>query len=71
MNKKNKNMKYLTVLDFGSGKIVQYSLQDGEHWEEMYDGVCPYEMFMDSKGHKVSDCEWMVHDNPGVDFELE
>ena len=42
-----------------------------EHWEEMYDGVCPYETFMNSKGHKVSDCEWMVHDNPGVDFELE
>ena len=71
MIKKSKDMKYLTVLDFGSGKVVQYSLQDGEQWEEMYDGICPYETFMDSKGHKVSDCEWMIHDNPGVDFELE
>ena len=71
MIKENKNIRYLTVLDFGSGRVVQYSLQDGEHWVEMYDGVCPYETFMDSKGHKVSDCEWMVHDNPGVEFELE
>ena len=66
-----KKNKYLTVLDFGSGTVVQYSLQDGEHWVEMYDRICPYETFMDSKGHKVSDCEWMVHDNPGVEFELE
>tara|TARA_R100001594_G_scaffold21642_1_gene41749 strand:- start:158 stop:373 length:216 start_codon:yes stop_codon:yes gene_type:complete len=71
MIKKSKDMKYLTVLDFGSGRVVQYSLQNDEQWVEMNDGICPYETFMDSKGHKVSDCEWMVHDNPGVEFELE
>ena len=66
-----KKNKYLTILDFEDGKVYQYTLEDGPHWEELYDKLCPYELFMESKGHKAGNCEWMIHDYPGVEFELE
>ena len=64
----NNNMKYktkyITVLDFEEGRIYQYELK--EELKEDEDGFCPYEMFMDDKGHRVGNCQWMVHDNKEI-----
>ena len=59
-NNNMKDKKYITVLDFEEGRVYQYELE-GELKEDEY-GFCPYEMFMDNKGHRVGNCQWMVHD---------
>mgnify|MGYP003110774905 FL=1 len=50
-----KTAKYLTVLDYTSGKVCVYSLSS---WEIDYETV---EDFIDLR-HRVDNCEWMVHD---------
>ena len=57
MKKINENCaNYLTVLDFETGKVVQYKIsQDWNPDEE----AC--EDFMFKQGHYVSNCQWMVH----------
>ena len=57
---KNKYVKYLTVLDFEVGRVFRYKLEKPLIDEE--DGFCPYEEFINDKGHWVSNCQWMVHD---------
>ena len=57
MEKINENCaNYLTVLDFETGKVIQYKInQDWNPDEE----AC--EDFMFEQGHYVSNCQWMVH----------
>jgi len=55
MNKKNKEMKYITVLDFEIGRVFQYKVAD-------YD-FSDYEKLLSDYGHNLSNCEWMVHEN--------
>lgn len=57
---KQKWAKYITVLDFNIGRIFQYKIKDWDIDNES----C--EEFIDSKGHRLSDCEWMVHEEPRV-----
>tara|TARA_Y100000310_G_scaffold241457_1_gene245453 strand:- start:1 stop:198 length:198 start_codon:yes stop_codon:yes gene_type:complete len=50
--------KYITVLDFSNGRIYQYEVEERfEPSDENY-----YEMIIMEKGHKLNNCEWMVHD---------
>ena len=52
-------MKYITVLDFEAGRVFQYEVteQDEFHAEDYYE-IC-----ITQKGHKLSNCEWMIHDD--------
>tara|TARA_R100001082_G_scaffold90648_1_gene57219 strand:- start:374 stop:538 length:165 start_codon:yes stop_codon:yes gene_type:complete len=44
-------MKYITVLDFEVGEVFQYEAPENKEYEE----------YLDSLGHNLSNCEWMVH----------
>ena len=52
-------MKYITVLDFEAGRVFQYKVaeQDEFHAEDYYE-IC-----ITQKGHKLSNCQWMIHDD--------
>ena len=54
-------MKYITILDFEAGRVFQYKLET----EMTYDGY-EYEDFITDKGHKLSNIEWMVHENQKI-----
>ena len=49
--------KYITVLDYTSGRVYQY---DTDEWnmEEL-----SVEDFLAEQGHNTNDCHWMVHEN--------
>ena len=55
---KNKNMNYITVLDFEAGRVFQY--------EVYLDQIEEHEEYLSGLGHNLTNCEWMVHDNPEV-----
>ncbi len=55
MDNKNKQMKYITVLDFEVGKVFQYKI------EKIDETACDHERFLNNIGHNLSNCEWMVH----------
>ena len=57
------NKKYITVLDFEIKRVFQYKLEK-PHLNE--DGVVDHEEFIGNKGHRLSNCEWMVHENHEV-----
>ena len=48
--------KYITVLDYTSGRVYQY---DTDEWN-MEENV---EDFLAEQGHNTNDCHWMVHEN--------
>ena len=50
--------KYITVLDFTVGRIFQYKIENWDVDNESCDE------FINSKGHRLSNCEWMVHEEP-------
>ena len=59
-------MKYITVLDFEDGRIYQYDIgfqvnklgwNPDSEWCEDY---------LVNKGHNLSNCEWMVHEDGQV-----
>ena len=55
-----KNNKYITVLDFEVGRIFQYEIGEEPHRNK--DGVIDHEEFLTNHGHRMNNCEWMVHD---------
>ena len=55
-------MKYITVLDFETGRVCQYDIGK-EGWNPDYE---PCEEYLTRKGHNLSNCEWMVHENPQI-----
>ena len=60
--------KYITVLDFEVGRVFQYKIESsdfGPHLLEYYDNG-DYEEYLTNKGHKLNNCEWMVHEEPRV-----
>ena len=71
----NNNMKYITILDFDDGKVYQYSINTYANKDNYFisdhEDFCPYETFMESKGHKVNNCEWMIHKEGGVEFNIQ
>ena len=52
-------MKYITVLDFEIGKVFQYEVM-GKGWNPDNESI---EDFLSSVGHRLKDCEWMVHND--------
>ena len=62
-------MKYITVLDFETGKVHQYEVMRQEGWNPDSESI---EDFLNSVGHNVNNCEWMVHsDHQVVSREAE
>ena len=57
-----KTVKYITVLDFEMGNVYQYNISelgwspDSESCEE----------YLTNKGHNLSNCEWMVHEDSKI-----
>ena len=59
---KNK-MKYITVLDFEIGRVFQYKIDILK--EKVSDGDT-YVRYLSDKGHNLTNCEWMVHDDGDI-----
>tara|TARA_Y100000034_G_C6558427_1_gene241561 strand:- start:276 stop:464 length:189 start_codon:yes stop_codon:yes gene_type:complete len=57
-----KESKYITVLDFELGKVFQYKVNKMPVETANQD----YEDYITSKGHRLNNCEWMVHENAEV-----
>ena len=68
-------MKYITVLDHETGRVYQYDV--GVFFKEEQDAakfikepwspdVESCEEYLTRKGHRLKDCEWMVHENPQI-----
>ena len=51
-------MKCITVLDFETGKVHQYEVMRQEGWNPDTESI---EDFLSSVGHRLKDCEWMIH----------
>ena len=64
MKKKN---KYITVLDFEINRVFQFKLDFDElsnyNNKIIYED---YEEFITNKGHRLNNCEWMVHEIAGI-----
>ena len=60
---KIKTAKYITVLDFEIGRVFQYKTNE---MTDNGEGFCPYERYIIEKGHRLSSCEWMFHDNGDI-----
>ncbi len=56
-------MNILTVLDFETGKVYQYEVMRQEGWNPDEESI---EDFLNSVGHNLKNCEWMVHDNSEI-----
>ena len=52
--------KYITVLDFEVGRVFQYKIKD---WDVENESC---EDFITRKGHRLNNCEWMVHENGDI-----
>ena len=67
---KNKNMKYITVLDYEDGKVYQYEnlkhLEHGWNQDEMDDYESIEWYLSEVIGHRLSNIEWMTHEKPGI-----
>tara|TARA_R100001198_G_scaffold30561_1_gene16114 strand:- start:822 stop:1025 length:204 start_codon:yes stop_codon:yes gene_type:complete len=61
-------MRYITVLDYESGRVHQYNISvdmktsyDKSKWWAPDASIC--EEYLTNKGHNLSNCEWMAHNN--------
>ena len=58
-------MKYITILDFGTGLVHQLTIDkwdiDNESCEEYIERI----------GFNVGNCHWMVHEQGGVQFAIQ
>jgi len=52
--------KVITVLDYTTGKVNQYNIEEWGIDEQRI------EDFLDEAGHKASNCHWMVHENATI-----
>ena len=55
-------IKYITVLDFEVSRVFQYKM-----WyvpDNADDNT--YERFINDKGHRLNNCQWMVHDDSKI-----
>ena len=53
-------MNCITVLDFEKGKVYQYEVMRQEGWNPDSESI---EDFLESEGHNINNCEWMVHED--------
>ena len=54
-------MNYITVLDFEAGRVFQYDMKASNYVRNK-----DVEEFLTNKGHNLSNCDWMQHENPQV-----
>ncbi len=59
-NNMMKQFKYVTVLDFEQGDVVQYPI---DIWDVDKEDL---ESKLTELGHNISNCEWMVHKNKTI-----
>ena len=57
-------MKYITVLDFEISRVFQYNLGKVELHGTLTEIDEYYEEYLTNKGHKLSNCQWIVHEDP-------
>ena len=57
-------MKYITVLDFEAGRVFQYRVPTVLN--ELVTQHEDYEHYLSDKGHRLNNCELMVHEEPRV-----
>ena len=67
---KRETARYITVLDFGIGRVFQYKIGVNEvkgeyHSNKWYPDGESCEEFL-TKNHNLSNCEWMVHESPQI-----
>ena len=55
--------RYITVLDFETGKVFQYDIGVKKNWNPENESC---EEFLSDVGHNLTNCEWMVHDSSEV-----
>jgi hypothetical protein len=57
--------KHITVLDFEVGRVFQYKISDQRltAWNPEEESC---EDYLTSKGHNLTNCEWMVHETAQV-----
>jgi hypothetical protein len=65
-NYKNKNMYYITILDYANGSVDQYDLGtwDGNQFDETmlaHWQTEDFENFLISEGYSLKNIEWMTH----------
>ena len=56
-------MNCITVLNFEMGRVYQYEVMRQEGWNPDSESI---EDFLNSVGHNVNNCEWMVHSDSEV-----
>ena len=56
-----KESKYITVLDFEISRVFQYKVNELDLDVPWVDEAC--EDYLTNKGHNLTNCEWMVHDD--------
>ena len=56
-------MKCITVLDFETGKVYQYEVMRQEGWNPEAESI---EDFLNSVGHNLPNCEWMIHSDSEI-----
>ena len=56
------NKKYITVLDFEVGRVFQYKVTERDEFH----ATDYYEIIITQKGHRLSNCEWMIHEIAGI-----
>jgi|13_taG_2_1085334.scaffolds.fasta_scaffold87677_2 hypothetical protein len=54
-------MKYITVLDFETGRVYQYEISAWGNPNEWNPDCESIEDFLNSVGHNLKNCDWMVH----------
>ena len=54
-------MNYITILDFEAGRVFQYDMKENDYVRNK-----DVEEFLTNKGHNLSNCDWMRHENPQV-----
>ena len=59
---KIKTAKYITVLDSEVTRVFQYKIGE-EGWNPDNESC---EEFLTNGGHNLTNCQWMVHDQPHI-----
>ena len=55
-------MKYITVLDYESGRVYQYDMENSNYVRNK-----DAEKFLvEETPHRLGNIEWMIHENPQV-----
>lgn len=68
-NYKNKNMYYITILDFSTCTVDQYNLNDHFDYYTLENlQTEEIESFIVSEGYKLSNIEWMSHSDNTINY---